>query len=646
MHPIDWLIMALPLAICLGIALYSRRYVRSVADFMAGGRHAGRYLIMTARAEQNSGAVSFVAIFQMFAVAGFTLTWWNLISVPVMMLVAVTGFVIYRYRETRAMTLAQFFEMRYSKRFRIFAGLLGFLAGLVNFGVIPVVGARFMVYFLGLPPETDLFGWIVPTYLLLMGGFLSLCILTTTLGGQITILLTDCAEGMFSQVFYILIAIVLFFTFFNWADTKATLLDTQPGHSLVNPFDSMGLTDFNLWFVAMALMLRIYGTMAWQNSHAFNSSAATPHDSRMGVVLGHWRGFAISAMITLLMICALTYLHSPAGAAAVAASLSGVTDPTVVNQMQVPLALSQILPIGVKGMLVAVIVMGIIAGDGIHLHSWSSIFIQDVVMPLRKKPLTPKQHINLLRWSIVGVAAFAFLFGWLFPLIEYLSIWWSVTTAIFVGGAGAAIIGGLYWNRGTTAGAWAGLLVGSTLSVGGIAIRLYWSKVLGQEFFLNGVQIGFFASIIAVVTYVVVSWLTCKAPHDMDRLLHRGAHAAAGESAKPEERKVGWFHRLLGIDSDFSRSDRWITLGITYWSLFWCAVFVLGSLAYWIRPWSNEMWADYWFVVSFCLPMVIAVVTTVWFTIGCWGDMRRFFRRLREERVDVSDDGSVRKEPH
>jgi hypothetical protein len=51
--------------------------------------------------------------------------------------------------------------------------------------------------------------------------------------------------------------------------------------------------------------------------------------------------------------------------------------------------------------------------------------------------------------------------------------------------------------------------------------------------------------------------------------------------------------------------------------------------------------ADYWFVVSCCLPMVLAVVTTVWFTIGCWGDMRRFFKRLREERVVVSDDGSV-----
>jgi len=41
------------------------------------------------------------------------------------------------------MTLAQFFEVRYSKAFRLFTGGLAFLAGIANFGIIPAVGARF-----------------------------------------------------------------------------------------------------------------------------------------------------------------------------------------------------------------------------------------------------------------------------------------------------------------------------------------------------------------------------------------------------------------------------------------------------------------------------------------------------------------------
>ncbi len=235
MHIVDWLIMILPLTICAVIALYSRRFVRSVADFMAGGRNAGRFLICTARSEQGAGAVVFVAVFQMFAISGFTLSWWGQLSVPVSLLIAISGFVIYRYRQTRALTLGQFFEMRYSRNFRLFAGGLAFFAGLINFGVIPVIGARFMTNFLGLPHTVSVLGWQIQTYLLLMALFLTICVIMTTFGGQIAVLLTDCAEGMFTQIFYSVIAVALVVFFFSWTETRAVLLDTAPGYHFIFP---------------------------------------------------------------------------------------------------------------------------------------------------------------------------------------------------------------------------------------------------------------------------------------------------------------------------------------------------------------------------------------------------------------------------
>jgi len=643
MHIVDWLIMILPLVICAGIALYSRRYVRSVADFMAGGRNAGRFLICTARSEQGAGAVVFVAAFQVFAVGGFTLSWWGQLSVPVSLLIAISGFVIYRYRQTRALTLGQFFEMRYSRNFRLFAGGLAFFAGLINFGIIPVIGSRFMVNFLGLPQDLLILGWQVPTYLLLMALFLTICVVMTTFGGQIAVLLTDCAEGMFTQIFYSVIAITLVFFFFNWVETRAVLLDTAPGKSLVNPFDSFSLKDFNIWFVLMGIFVSAYSTMAWQNSHAFNASGSSPHEARMGMILGRWRGFAGSVMITLLAVCALTYLHSAAGSAVVQADLSKITDPSTVNQMRIPVALSHMLPVGLKGMLLSICLMGIIAGDGIHLHSWSSIFIQDVVVPMRKKPFSLKEHLLLLRLSIVGVAVFVFIFGAIFPQTEYVTIWFQITMAVFTGGAGAAIIGGLYWKRGTAAGAWVGFLTGSGLSVGGIITRIYFQKVLGYEFILNGMQIGFIACLAAVTSYIIVSLLTCKNPHNMDKLLHRGAYAVEPEGDVDDliPAKINWFNRLWGIDDQFSRSDRWITLGIFWWSITWFLVFVAGSVAYLIHPWSSGAWADFWFVQAICMPLAIGVATTVWFTIGCFHDLRIFFRRLHEEKIDLHDDGVV-----
>ena len=93
MHLIDWLVMLIPLTICAGIAIYSRRFVRSVADFMAGGRNAGRFLICAARSEQGAGAGVYVSMFQAFAVAGFVNGWWGQLSVPIGLLISISGFV-------------------------------------------------------------------------------------------------------------------------------------------------------------------------------------------------------------------------------------------------------------------------------------------------------------------------------------------------------------------------------------------------------------------------------------------------------------------------------------------------------------------------------------------------------------------------
>src|SRR2546423_11343055 len=105
MQPIDWVGVILPLALVVAFALYTRQFVRSVADFLAGGRCAGRYLIANAFGESAAGVANTMSKFEMIMVCGFTLTFWNSFSAPILLLVAASGFVVYRYRETRALTL-------------------------------------------------------------------------------------------------------------------------------------------------------------------------------------------------------------------------------------------------------------------------------------------------------------------------------------------------------------------------------------------------------------------------------------------------------------------------------------------------------------------------------------------------------------
>ena len=642
MTSIDWIIGIAPAAIVLIVGLYCMRYVRGVADFISGGRVADRYLLSIASGELQAGAVTFVSGLEVFSHSGFALGWWGWLSGPIGLIIGISGFVVYRFRETRAMTLAQFFELRYDKSFRVFTGILGFFAGILNFGIGPVVGARCLAYFWGFPQNIAIHGITMPTYLPLMALLLSMALFVSLSGGLITVVIVNCLEGIVAQLLYLIIIAALLMTV-DWSQIVTVIQDRPPGQSLVNPFDSSGVKDFNVWYVVMGLVTGIYGTMAWQNAAGYQGAALTPHEARMGTILGSWRGMGKGAVITLLGICAMTFLahpHFAAQAAAVGDQLSRISDPKIQNQMRMPVAVSHLLPIGIKGALTAIFLMGVFGGDATHLHSWGSIFIQDILVPLRKKPFKPREHILVLRCSIVGVALFAFFFGALYRQVDYIIMWWSVTTAIYVGGVGAAIIGGLYWKKGTIAGAWAALCSGSTLSVSGIIARQ-----INPDFPFNGVQIAFGAMLIAVFLYVVVSLLTCREDFNMDRLLHRGAYAVAkepGEKAAAAPSKTNRLGRLIGIDENFTRGDKWIAGILFGWSSLFSVIFLVGTAWNYLRPWPNSVWLSFWHVVSIGLPVFFATVTGVWFTWGGVKGIRKFFKRLRQERINPLDDGTVK----
>ena len=643
MQLIDWIVVTLPLLIVLAIGIYTQRYLKSVSDFLSAGRGTGRYLLAVSRGESQGGAVVFVASFEVISHSGFTLAWWGGASLIVSVIITITGFVFYRYRETRAMTLAQFFELRYSKSFRLFAGVVGFFSGVLNFAVIPVVGARCLCYFVQFPPMIRLFSVSLPTEILVLAVLLSITTLLTLTGGLITVVITNGTEGIISLALYL----VLIFTavrMFSWHDVNQVLVNHPHGESFLNPFDSSKTKDFNIWFVVMNMFLTVYATMAWQNQSGYNSAGTTPHESRMAGIVGRWLMSYKGAMTVLLALCAMTYLNHPhyaAGAAEVRSAVARIPDHHTQQQMLLPVALSHLLPPGVRGALCIILMMGVFGGDGGALHSWGSLAIQDILVPLRKTPLDPKRHILYLRLSILCVAVFSFAFGILFRQTEYLAMWWAVTGAVFVGGSGAAIIGGLYWSKGTAAGAWAGMLTGSILSVGGITLREF-----NPNFPLNGVQISFYATLIASFTYVVTSLLTHKENFNMDRMLHRGTYAtiagpASGQDPKPKRGLRAIFIKLIGIDEDFNRGDKWLAISVFVWAVLWFFVFVIGTVWNVMAPWPTAIWSQYWLVTALYIPIILTVIVAIWFTWGSLRDMRAFFRHLRQEQVNICDDGTV-----
>ena len=425
MQLMDWLILIFSFTFIIYAAIKARKFATNVVNFLSAGRCAGRYILSVAQGEAATGAITLIAAFELFYKAGFTKYFWDLLMIPVGIMIALSGWVTYRYRQTRALTLAQFFEMRYSKKFRIFAGMLIWFSGVLNFGVFPGVGARFFISFWGLPSHFVLFGITISTFLVMLFVIISLALFFIYLGGMITVLVTDFWQGVLAG--FVMIAVMFYFFFtMKWSTIVETLhIVSQPGQSMFNPFDISSQKDFNFLFYLIGIFLMLYGVKAWQGSGGYFTSALTAHEAKMSGVISQFKNWQSKAIFILLPLAALVLLNHP-DFTEIASTITGNLessypgDHTLQTQMRVPAAISQIMPIGLVGAFSVVMLGFAVSTNNTYMHSWGSILVQDVICPLRKKPLGQKEHLRYLRFSILGVAVFSFLYSWLFPLKEYI----------------------------------------------------------------------------------------------------------------------------------------------------------------------------------------------------------------------------------
>ena len=643
----DWAIVLGLLVFLIVMAGYTRRYSRSVVNFLAAGRCAGRYLIAVAEGVAGWGAISAVAAFEMYYKAGFSIQWWFFITLMAYIVISMSGWMTYRFRQTRCLTIAQYLEKRYSKRFRIFAGILAWFSGTLNFGLFPAVGARFFVYFCGLPATFPLWGMAIPTFAVVMAILLLLALYFIFIGGQVAVIVTDFLQGLFCNVVFIVLMFVLL-GMFSWPQITEALNTAPAGESMLNPFQSSKTADFNVWFYILVSFGLFYGWMTWQGTQGYRTAAKSPHEARMAMIVNNWRAIAQQLIIILIPICAFTFLHhadfaEKAGRAHNAiAQIVGrntVETETLQTQMTVPVAMSVFLKTGLMGAICAVMLAAFISTHDTYLHSWGSIFIQDVVMPFRKKPLSQKQHINLLRLSIVAVAVIIFLIGLFYRQNEYILMFMAFTGTIFVGGAGAAVIGGLYWKRGTTSAAWTALICGVVMAFAGAMIRRYW-----KEFPVNSQWVSFITAITCTLLYVSISLLQRK-QCDMDKMLHRGKYAVADDIVTKEDVPVRGLRALIGMGKEFTRVDKIIYISSIGWTLSLIAVFAVGTLINLIfyGKITNDSWAKFWWVYII-VHVVLSVITTIWFLIGGVRDYREMFRLLKIRKSSEEDDGRVLQE--
>jgi SSS family solute:Na+ symporter len=661
---IDWIILGLFCGLTCFTAVFARRITKTVAGFLSAERCAGRYLLTISFGMAYVAAASMIGSWESGYRNGLAPLWWKLLGVPIGLIVAMSGWVTYRYRQTRALTMAQFFEMRYSWRFRIFGGITAFFSGVLNCAVFPMITAQFVIHFCGIPEHINFLNIQLSSFHCVMFLLVGAAVLLAVAGGQIAIMLTDFLMGTVANLACIgLIGFIVFKI--GTGDLLETLLASEtanhalnpehleklsriPGTSMLNPFKIGDLPDFGIWFFIMLAFVNFVQTGVWQGGAGYLTAARTPHEGKMGNVLGTLRWTILWLSYVLIPVVVYVVMwnpdYEPLRAPIIEAS-SKLTDPHLQSQMFVPIALGQILPAGLLGLFAIFLLGASISTDDSYYHSWGSTFLQDVIMPFRKKPFTPEQHLKYLRWCIVGVGAFAFTFSSIWELRDYIQMWFQITASIYIGGACCAVIGGLYWSRGTTQGAWAGMITGSALAVTGIVIKQIWPDISVGGTVLNGQHLGVFSILVSICVYTIVSLITCRQPHNMDQLLHRGKYKIL-EDEREAPRRVPWVERLFGITSEFTKNDRRIFFFVNLWMIGWAAAFVIGTAWNLTRDIPSESWFWWWKYVHLPVLFISSTLFTIWFGIGSIRDVKSLLRHLKQDPKNLEDDGFMKNNQH
>ena len=491
---IDWVILISLFILFLIMAIFVNSKVKSVADYLVSGRKVRVWLGMGAGIAGEIGLVSIVSTCEQGYLRGFAFVLIGLMtSCIIVPLFGIFGFGIERFRASKAMTVSQYIEMRYSKGLRKLTGFVNAIAGIMQMLIFPIVGANFVRVLIKAPEITMIGSAQFQTSWIIMAILLTCVIIFTYLGGYITLIVTN-----FFQMIIIMGALCwLFATLVSDTGLQNfwSGLETIKGKAGFYPFTgekgNYSVIWF-LWLILMSILLQFsYGPYLQKYA-----SMDKPKTVRISTLFGMLFGTGRTFIIIGLGVFALIALGS--------ATPEGVeVSDKVWQSMATPYYLSSAIPPVLMGFFLAGLLFADISTTDQYILSWSTSIINDCICPFMKKPFSPQMHITAVKITIFLLCILFFIFGIYYsptmPLWEYMWL-----CANIIGGTGIAMLFGMYWNKASTAGAYAAVLISLIIPISDIiARRVYLAKNI--EFPVEPHITGFWTYIIAISALIIIS---------------------------------------------------------------------------------------------------------------------------------------------
>jgi SSS family solute:Na+ symporter len=433
--PVDWTVIVLYVTVSMAAGIYGKKYVSGLSDFLVAGRGLGLYIGVATLAATEIGTVTFMYYAELGYKTGFASFINGLIAGCAMIFIGRTGFIIKRMREMRLMTVPEFFEVHYSRNLRVLTGVLVATGGILNMGVFLKIEGTFLAIISGVPLE----------YLkTVMTAILLLELLYTVLGGMVSIVITDFIQFVALSLGTVVVTILCIANA-GWSGMRDAVSKTLGSGG----FDPIANPQYGWAYIVFQILLWLAVDTCWQTTAMRTFSARDPEIAKRVFT---WTGFIYLGRGMMPMLWGIAAL--------------ALLGPGQNSLEAMPRMLVTILPHGLRGIVVAGMLAATMSVNSSYLLGWSSIIAQDIVLPLRRTPLSSRSQVLLNRAANLFVSLFVLYWGLWYTLPGPAYFYLNITATIFLGGSFAAIIGGLYWKRANTLGGYCAMLSGAVGAIG------------------------------------------------------------------------------------------------------------------------------------------------------------------------------------
>ncbi|MBN2330120.1 MAG: sodium:solute symporter family protein [Candidatus Omnitrophica bacterium] len=497
----DWVILLGYLVIILAIGVWAARRIQDTADFFMAGRSFRKTFMVffTFGAGTHSDqAVSVASKTYTDGLSGIWYQWFWLFNTPFYWLFPPI------FRRMRALTTADFFELRYTRSVAALFALIGILQFIVNLATM-LKGCGAMITAVSGGVISELGAVMLITLLFVVYG---------VAGGLKAAIVTDFLQGILTIVLSFLV-LPFALQAVGGISGLREVIDDPRMFSLVVP------GGIGVFYIAMIAVNGLVGIVTQPHVMANCAAGKTEMDNRVGFCFGNMLKRICTIAWTLTGLCAV-------------ALYPNLTTPAQIDQTYGLMArdlLPAIMP-GLVGLFIASLLATVMSSCDAWMISCSALFTENIYRPFAAPNRSQKHYVLVGRIVSGAIVLIGILYAlFLESVITGLETFWKIQAMM-----GIAFWAGLFWRRATTAGAW--------LSTSAAFLTMIYTANLGPdqlpEWMVYGGRIYLPYQMLAylstgLLTMIVVSLITPRVSSAKLDRLYRAIRTPVSPDEHPSE---------------------------------------------------------------------------------------------------------------